>query len=122
MEHPTFRLAFTLSILASVTLAVALAESKPEPLGVFDDHGDVGSVIHAGAAHFDRTRSEYTVTGSGDTLNLSGGGSMTASGDTINLGANSNETLTGSSDTVAVASGDTLTLNTCTLSLAPLAA
>jgi hypothetical protein len=55
-------------LLVSISVAVALAESKPEPLGIFDDHGDVGTLLHAGSAHFDRAKGEYTVTGSGENM------------------------------------------------------
>jgi TolB protein len=69
MNHPTFKLASVVSILlASSTLASARAEQKQEPLGIFADHGDVGIVVHAGAAHFDRPRGDYTITGSGENM------------------------------------------------------
>jgi len=55
-------------LLVSISVAVALAESRPEPLGIFQDHGDVGTVLHAGSAHFDRAKGEYTVTGSGENM------------------------------------------------------
>jgi TolB protein len=55
-------------LLVSISVAVASAESKNEPLGLFDDHGDVGTVLHAGSAHFDRAKAEYTVTGSGENM------------------------------------------------------
>jgi TolB protein len=69
MDRPIFKLALVFSIiLASFPISVALAESKPEPLGVFDDHIDVGTVLHAGSARFDRARGEYTVAGSGENM------------------------------------------------------
>jgi hypothetical protein len=55
-------------LLVSISVSVASAESKTEPLGLFDDHGDVGTVLHAGSAHFDRATGEYSVTGGGENM------------------------------------------------------
>ena len=39
---------------------------KPSPsVGLFQDHADVGAVLHAGSAQYDRPQGTYTVTGSG---------------------------------------------------------
>jgi len=63
-----YRTRILIGVLAWVCFAGALAESKPEPLGAFEDHGDVGTVLHVGSAHFDPAKSEYTVTGSGENM------------------------------------------------------
>ncbi len=34
-------------------------------LGIFEDHGDIGNVVHSGEAHFDSNTGCYTITGSG---------------------------------------------------------
>ena len=34
-------------------------------LGIFEDHGDIGNVVHSGEAHFDSNTGWYTITGSG---------------------------------------------------------
>jgi hypothetical protein len=47
------------SLLALPTLA------RPEGLGQFDGHGDVGSPKNAGSAQYDAARQEYTLTASG---------------------------------------------------------
>jgi TolB protein len=39
-----------------------------EPLGVFDGHGDVGTVLHTGIARYDAAAGTYTVTGSGENM------------------------------------------------------
>lgn len=57
-----------IGILALTCSAVALPQSKPEPLGIFEDHSDVGTVLHAGSAHFDPAKGDYTVIGSGENM------------------------------------------------------
>lgn len=63
-----YRTVVLIGMLAPICFSVGLAESRPESLGIFDDHGDVGTVLHAGSAHFDRAKGEYTVTGSGENM------------------------------------------------------
>ena len=36
------------------------------PVGVFEHHGDVGTVLHAGSVDYDATKHTYTVSGSGE--------------------------------------------------------
>ena len=38
------------------------------PLGIFEDHGDVGTVLHPGAVEYDSARRTYTVSGSGENM------------------------------------------------------
>jgi TolB protein len=70
MNHPTFKYPFALSLvlLTSFTLDGALAQSDPEAVGIFESHGDVGTVLHAGSAHYDPAKGEYSVTGSGENM------------------------------------------------------
>ena len=49
-------------------IAAAQSQEHPKPLGIFEDHGDVGVVLHAGSATYDGTTGAYTVTGSGDNM------------------------------------------------------
>ena len=44
------------------------SQTHPAPLGVFEDHGDIGTVLHAGAAKYDAATGSYTVTGSGENM------------------------------------------------------
>lgn len=39
-----------------------------EPIGIFESHTDVGTVLHPGAASFDPATQSYTVTGSGENM------------------------------------------------------
>ena len=43
-------------------------QSHPAPLGIFENHGDLGTVLHPGTATFDAAKSAYTITGSGDNM------------------------------------------------------
>ena len=42
------------------------AQSAPASLGAFQNHSDVGTVLHPGSAQYDAIKRTYTVTGSGD--------------------------------------------------------
>ena len=57
-----FFVIFSLLVLAASGL---IGQSHPSPLGIFEDHGDVGTILHAGTATFDTAKSAYAVTGSG---------------------------------------------------------
>jgi hypothetical protein len=46
----------------------AYGAQTASPLGVFEDHGDVGAVLHAGSAQFDAARDAYTLAGSGENI------------------------------------------------------
>jgi TolB protein len=58
--------------------ATLLGEPLPEarsalakgagPLGMFEDHGDVGTVLHPGSVAFDVAKGTYTVAGSGENM------------------------------------------------------
>ncbi|MEJ7609379.1 MAG: hypothetical protein WKF37_24670 [Bryobacteraceae bacterium] len=53
----------TLLLSTALSAQVALA-----PVGIFEGHGDVGEVLHAGTASYDATTRTYTVTGSGENM------------------------------------------------------
>ena len=38
------------------------------PIGIFENHTDVGTVLHAGSVEFDAAKRTYTVTGSGENM------------------------------------------------------
>ncbi len=58
------RVVFTLLLIA----LGALALRAQEPVGIFENHADVGTVLHPGSAIFDPATSTYTLTGSGDNM------------------------------------------------------
>jgi TolB protein len=61
--HP--RVFFLIFAVASLITAASHAQ---EPVGIFENHADVGTVLHAGSATFDAATSTYTLTGSGDNM------------------------------------------------------
>src|SRR6266702_1710859 len=57
-----------ISMLTVGTLPALVAQSHLAPLGVFEDHTDVGTVLHPGTARYDSTSGTYAVTGSGENM------------------------------------------------------
>ena len=53
-----------------VTLfSAALSYSQTNPsVGIFENHGDVGTVLHEGSVNYDGTTKTYTITGSGENM------------------------------------------------------
>ena len=51
------------TLVASPGLSAA-----PTSIGVFENHGDVGSVLHPGSLEYDAARKTYTVSGSGENM------------------------------------------------------
>jgi len=48
--------------------AQAGAPAAAAPIGIFEYHGDVGAVVHAGSASYDTTARKYTIAGSGENM------------------------------------------------------
>jgi len=48
--------------------ARAGAAAAPAPIGIFEDHGDVGTVLHPGSATYDAARQSYSLAGSGENM------------------------------------------------------
>ena len=44
------------------------AQDAPATLGIFEDHGDVGTVLHPGSAEYDPSTASYTISGSGENM------------------------------------------------------
>ena len=58
----------TIFILAGAVAAVAQDGGTGVPLGMFENHSDVGVVLHPGSVVYDTTARTYTVAGSGDNM------------------------------------------------------
>jgi len=43
-------------------------QSPAAPLGIFESHADVGTVLHAGSAEYDQSKQSYHVSGSGENI------------------------------------------------------
>ena len=68
-QRLTRRAAASFSVITLFLIVPFLgAQTHPAPLGIFEDHGDVGTVLHAGSAHFYSANGQYTVTGSGENM------------------------------------------------------
>jgi TolB protein len=46
----------------------SMAQTAGASLGVFENHSDIGTVLHAGSAEYDGSKHTYTVTGSGENM------------------------------------------------------
>jgi hypothetical protein len=55
-------------VIFSVAMNHARAQTVDAKLGLFDDHGDVGAVLHTGSVDYNASKSTYTVTGSGENM------------------------------------------------------
>jgi TolB protein len=57
------------SVLATCGPATGYAEREAaDPLGIFENHADVGTVLHPGSVAFDKEARSYTVAGSGENM------------------------------------------------------
>jgi TolB protein len=55
-------------LCVAVRMAAAAPAAAAAPLGIFEGQNDVGTVLHAGSAHYDATTGTYSLTGSGENL------------------------------------------------------
>src|SRR5262249_59772690 len=44
------------------------AQETAQPIGIFENHGDVGTVLHRGSVTFDPEAKSYTIAGSGENM------------------------------------------------------
>src|SRR5450432_4726280 len=56
-----------LALLALLVAANQVCRAQ-ETVGIFEGHGDVGTVLHAGASQYDASAHSYTLTGSGENM------------------------------------------------------
>jgi Tol biopolymer transport system component len=56
-----------MTLIATVGL-LAVSSRAQNSLGIFDNHSDVGMVLHAGTANYDAAKNTYTLTGSGENM------------------------------------------------------
>jgi TolB protein len=49
-------------------LHASIARADGPALGIFDGHGDIGTVLHPGSAEFDAATKSYTIAGSGENM------------------------------------------------------
>ena len=58
----------TYSILAIALIFATTAVVAQNPVGIFENHQDVGTVLHPGSATFDAAKGTYTLRGSGENI------------------------------------------------------
>src|SRR6266853_1594805 len=55
------------AILACAAFSLLVAQN-PAPIGLFEGHADIGSVLHGGSVEFEPYTHSYTIAGSGENL------------------------------------------------------
>src|SRR6202049_1197799 len=68
MEKELARCAGLLFLMVLSASRIAFAEEPSSTLGIFEGHGDVGTVLHAGNSEYDSSKHSYTLTGSGENM------------------------------------------------------
>ncbi len=60
----------SLLLLCAACTAVAFAQppNNANRIGLFEDHGDIGAVLHKGSSEYDAAVNKYTLTGSGENV------------------------------------------------------
>ncbi|HEY3940253.1 MAG TPA: hypothetical protein VGL97_22695 [Bryobacteraceae bacterium] len=58
----------TWCLAGAVSGCLLIAQSEPQARGLFEDHSDVGTVLHVGTAAYDAASRTYTLTGSGENM------------------------------------------------------
>src|SRR5437016_10886007 len=59
--------AFTLVLVVAAGNDV-VAEQAAAPVGIFESHGDVGTVLHEGSVEYEAAKHSYTIAGSGENM------------------------------------------------------
>jgi TolB protein len=59
---------FLLTVGLIALVSPVLAQNNAGPVGIFDDHSDVGTVLHPGSAEYDAAQKTYTIAGSGENM------------------------------------------------------
>jgi hypothetical protein len=67
MNRKVYATTIILGFLFSITLRVD-AQAASARVGIFQSHGDVGTVLHAGGVDYDKSRQTYTISGSGENM------------------------------------------------------
>ncbi len=68
MAIPLSRSLFTMAMLLLGMMSLPSCLASAQPVGIFEGHGDVGTVLHPGSTIFDSTRQTYTLSGSGNNM------------------------------------------------------
>jgi len=60
--------AWLIACFLSISSASLAAEPAASPVGIFESHGDVGTILHAGAVDYDKGAQAYTISASGENM------------------------------------------------------
>jgi hypothetical protein len=55
-------------LIAATFVLFATSSRAQNSIGIFDNHSDVGTVLHPGSANYDAAKNTYTLTGSGENM------------------------------------------------------
>ena len=55
-------------LILSVVMSPVVLPAQTASLGIFENHGDVGTVLHPGSVEYDSAHKTYTITGSGENM------------------------------------------------------
>ncbi len=58
----------TLATILALASSLTFAADAPAKLGPFEDHNDVGTVLHPGSANYDAAHQTFTIAGSGENM------------------------------------------------------
>jgi TonB family protein len=67
----SLRSLLTIALMSSVAAVIAgpaRAQGTPAPVGIFEGHSDVGTLLHAGSVDYDASKRTYTIGGSGENM------------------------------------------------------
>jgi len=65
-RHAVFLRSIAIVILSAAS--ALLAQTNRPAIGIFEDHQDVGTVLHPGSAKYDSASGSYTISGSGENM------------------------------------------------------
>ena len=68
MEKKLARFAGLSLLMVLSASRFAVAQESSSTVGIFEGHGDVGTVLHAGNSNYDASKRSYTLTGSGENM------------------------------------------------------
>ncbi len=64
----SLRIFMLVALLSCVVTLAGPARAQSAPVGIFEGHSDVGTVLHAGSVDYDASKGNYTISGSGNNM------------------------------------------------------
>jgi TolB protein len=66
--HRALAIVASISCVGAVLGHLASAQAASAPVGIFEGHSDVGTVLHGGSVDYDASKGNYTISGSGENM------------------------------------------------------